>query len=517
MPRLLTPLAGLLLALTLSAPGAEPAAAAQGRNTLAPKAKPPADAGAKDPADFPRAPGLVRTTYSQAAGKLREEEIATYHAEAGLDEVAAQYLERLQAAQWKKGSDTTSGTDIHRVRIIEWTTPAKDAEVRFYALKGSGSDLRVRVFTYPAKLAARPDTTAAVSTAPKSPATANRGAALSRQLGVAPVGPPPTNIAVVCDGDAASHKISWDAKDWVDFDVLRETLDGWVTVAEKVTQTNAHESALVQPNTKFRVVVRHTDGSQGSADYAWPTPPHWATASVLQGNDRTPIVITHNLGWPQRECNFNPPPTGGYGWPGKPYVSSWTATSALVQLRYMPGVPQFNGTIEILPPPGQSEVIRIPFTWMPRYETQVMTLEETYLNSLTNTGPSLPGSPELPESLKHLVATTDSHVSGPGLQLNVSYIQYDFFGLFGDKGDDEFFTQLHLAPNWTVESVEISPRVWLGKGNATIVDSRVGTDSPYVKVHWWADLQSSLTYSIKIKVRGPEGGRPLNWKVLPAR
>ncbi len=148
MPRLPALIVLLTLAFRPSATAVELPAIAQGKNLLAPAAKPQADAGAKDPSDFPRPPGLVRQTYSQAAGTVRDTEIATYHAETGMDEVAGAYLERLQTAGWKKGSDDVSGSDIHRVRIIEWTTPAKETEIRFYAVKGRGSDLRVRIFTY---------------------------------------------------------------------------------------------------------------------------------------------------------------------------------------------------------------------------------------------------------------------------------------------------------------------------------------------------------------------------------
>lgn len=141
------------------------------KDTLVPAAKPESDAGAKDPADFPRPQGLVRRTYSQAAGKLRDEEIATYHAKGEMDETAAQYLERLQATGWKKGSDSVSGSGTTRVRMIEWTLPGKEAEVRFYAVKGSGSNVRVRIFTYKTT-----PPQAAITTAATTPTTAKTGA-----------------------------------------------------------------------------------------------------------------------------------------------------------------------------------------------------------------------------------------------------------------------------------------------------------------------------------------------------
>ena len=157
MHRLITPIMLLVLGLGLAAaaPAVELPAAAKGKDTPVTAAKPETDKGAKDPADFFRPPGLVRTSYSQAAGKNRDEEIATYHASAGMDEVATAFLERLQAAGWKQGADSVSGSGASRVRIIEWTMPAKEAEVRFYAVKGSGCDLRVRVYSYKSSASAK--------------------------------------------------------------------------------------------------------------------------------------------------------------------------------------------------------------------------------------------------------------------------------------------------------------------------------------------------------------------------
>jgi beta-lactam-binding protein with PASTA domain len=135
------------LLLQASASGAELTAPAKGQASLPPAAKPETDTGQQDPADFFRPPGLVRKSYSAATGAIRNEEIATYHTGAGLDETVALYRDGLPAAGWQQQSDSDSGSGANRLRMIEWQKPAKEAEIRFYGAK-SGTDLRVRVFTY---------------------------------------------------------------------------------------------------------------------------------------------------------------------------------------------------------------------------------------------------------------------------------------------------------------------------------------------------------------------------------
>ena len=41
--------------------------------------------------------------------------------------------------------------------------------------------------------------------------------------------------------------------------------------------------------------------------------------------------------------------------------------------------------------------------------------------------------------------------------------------------------------------------------DASIVEARVGTDSPYVVVHWWYDAFNSVAYVPRIVIGGPKG------------
>ncbi len=310
MQRSLAPFVLLLLALALpaSVPAVDLPTAARSKDALTPAAKPEPDAGAKDPSDFPRPPGLVRTTYSQAAGSIRDMEIATYHTGAGMDGTAAQYLERLQAANWKKGSDEVSGSDIHRVRIVEWTTPAKEAELRFYVVRGGGTDVRVRIFTYkttsPKVAVATANGAATLPTATPAQANASHAAAKSKAMGAAPLGPPPTDIRIgKASGDSAAYTIGWSySRDYTGADVYVDSPNGWIALAENESTALVFDHAFVPPNTQYTVVLHYADGSVGSATYTWANPPQPGVATGITATQAGPGQI--HVTWNQ------PPGTG---------------------------------------------------------------------------------------------------------------------------------------------------------------------------------------------------------------
>jgi len=266
-------------------------------------AKPDGDTGSQDPTGFPRPGGLIRNSYSVSNGTSRTTETATYHAKAELAEVAALYLEATKTAGWTEGAHSDSGAGFNLVRIIDWTMPAKEAEVRFYPAKAGGTDLWVRVFTYKASPSARSAATGTLG-ATNSPAAAQVGAAHSKQTGAAPLGPPPTNITVVCDGDAASHLISWQAANWASFDIYREQNGTRIQIGAEVKDTSVHESALVPPNTKYRVDVKHTDGSIGSAEYVWANPPQPGAVTGLTAVQSGPGKVVVRWKAPPYATNF---------------------------------------------------------------------------------------------------------------------------------------------------------------------------------------------------------------------
>lgn len=84
----------------------------------------------------------------------------------------------------------------------------------------------------------------------------------------------------------------------------------------------------------------------------------------------------------------------------------------------------------------------------------------------------------------------------------------------GHKAEDIFYASTVLKNGWVVDSVDIkcvSPDkscVDPTGGNhwgAYIMNSHVGTPSPYVDVHWWTDSFARVQYQIYVNIKGPLG------------
>jgi hypothetical protein len=70
----------------------------------------------------------------------------------------------------------------------------------------------------------------------------------------------------------------------------------------------------------------------------------------------------------------------------------------------------------------------------------------------------------------------------------------------GHKDDDEFFLNRKLRNGWVVESIDFNA------DRARLDGSRIGTDSPYLKIHWWCDAPWQMaSYTVMITVKGPKG------------
>jgi hypothetical protein len=89
-------------------------------------------------------------------------------------------------------------------------------------------------------------------------------------------------------------------------------------------------------------------------------------------------------------------------------------------------------------------------------------------------------------------------------------IKRDSF-LLGFTGRDTFWNSYQLRNGWKVVNATVKLGYTVG-GGAEVVESRVGTSSPYVKVRWYLEptflFSSDLSYSIRIHVRGPTEFEP---------
>jgi hypothetical protein len=95
----------------------------------------------------------------------------------------------------------------------------------------------------------------------------------------------------------------------------------------------------------------------------------------------------------------------------------------------------------------------------------------------------------------------DTFAVFPTPALGVWINGYHHASLFtGFKDNDEYFLNRKLRNGWVVDSIDFA------SGSARLEESRVGTDSPYVKVHWWCDAPwQNTSYTVKIFVKGPKG------------
>ena len=62
-----------------------------------------------------------------------------------------------------------------------------------------------------------------------------------------------------------------------------------------------------------------------------------------------------------------------------------------------------------------------------------------------------------------------------------------------------------LKNGWVVDSVNFGVVYISGNANAGVSDNRIGTNSPFVKVHWWMDAFSAVTYNLSVTIKGPKG------------
>jgi hypothetical protein len=103
----------------------------------------------------------------------------------------------------------------------------------------------------------------------------------------------------------------------------------------------------------------------------------------------------------------------------------------------------------------------------------------------------------------------DSNVGGHfGGWIDAGLMYHNAAPLLGDKDDDEWWRFTKLKNGWVVDEVGVwgIPNVNNIPWDCSVTASRIGTDSPYVKVHWWFNSGAGpLMYAIVINVKGPSG------------
>ena len=171
-------------------------------------------------------------------------------------------------------------------------------------------------------------------------------------------------------------------------------------------------------------------------------------------------------------------------------VAFWSAGQVLASMPMTDGIPAFGGYVYLQRPDGQKSALR-PFRFTPLNDVAVI------------------GFPLSAQGYPY-----DSVIS-EGFDKQFGAVEHfgdPFWGIFfGGKGDDEFYRTQRLANGWMVVDARIfdswgnpGARADLGAGEATIAEFRPGTNSPFVKVHWWRDPGALLEYKIQVTVQRPK-------------
>lgn len=145
----------------------------------------------------------------------------------------------------------------------------------------------------------------------------------------------------------------------------------------------------------------------------------------------------------------------------------------------------FDGYVYVVCANGRTDMK--PFRFRPAMELQQMRimLGNDYVNGEAGYNPMDRGT-----------YIRQGHYTGP---------------IIGHKGDDIYFLSFTLKNGWVVDSIQFYNEDYANSGEAHsfIAANKVGTSSPYTKVHWWATAGGDWTiYELRYTIKGPRGISP---------
>lgn len=242
-------------------------------------------------------------------------------------------------------------------------------------------------------------------------------------------------------------------------------------------------------------------GSGGGAAAAAPAAaPVLAGLSTTEGDPGTPLTLSgSDFGGAPGEVHF----IVGNGRDVAAPITYWSGDQIVTEVPYADGLPVYDGHVYVKRGDGVKTALR-PFRFLPLYDVAVIGL------------PITQASGEFGRAF-------DVRLGGGALGVQTFFMATTptngtvnrWTGLlFGDRGDDQFYLGSRLKNGWLVvgaslggllgavggPTVRDSRHAW-----ASIVDWRPGTDSPYLKVHWWADGgDQQVIFSAFIVVQRPK-------------
>lgn len=160
-------------------------------------------------------------------------------------------------------------------------------------------------------------------------------------------------------------------------------------------------------------------------------------------------------------------------------IQAWSDTVIGVRVPDATGIGAFGGSIVVARANDSQRSNGAVFTFVP--ETEIRQIRKTF----------------------------DGTIGQPG---NLSHGEAVFHGWYnfwdsmkGAKNDDVLMPASRLVNGWTVDSAQIFTYRNGPSGDAYVTDSRPGTDVPYMRVHWWREPFTEITYQFAVQIRGPRG------------
>ncbi len=231
--------------------------------------------------------------------------------------------------------------------------------------------------------------------------------------------------------------------------------------------------------------VSRVGATTGAATAAPPTLA-LSSMSVTQGDPGTPVLFDGSgFGTSPGEVHF----IVANGRDLKAPFTAWTDTQILSQVPAVDGLPAFGGYAYVQRADGTRSPMQ-PFAFKPTMATVRYCIPSD--------------EPDV-----RLAAPVSRFVSVP---MNLTR-HPDNLSWFGFDGYDEYYVQTRLKNGWQAVEAQLVSELGCalpypgaeGTGGAYIVETRAGTDSPYVKVRWWTGVLSAVRYQVAITLQGPSG------------
>lgn len=231
--------------------------------------------------------------------------------------------------------------------------------------------------------------------------------------------------------------------------------------------------------------------------------PQLLNLNTGEGDPGTPIALTgSDLGDAAGEVRF----IVGNGRDLSAPVTYWSAQQIVTEVPYADGLPVYDGFVYVKRADGAKTALR-PFRFIPQYDVAVLGLPVTASGEIN----------------RHTQYFTDSRVVIPGAftfsgrwtgksENSIGSVGHFYIG---SAGYDEYYLSSRLKNGWQVEGANLVnylngatvPGPLAADPNhagAYIVDSRPGSDSPYLRVRWWLDNGAQfLSYCAAITVKRP--------------